>query len=110
MKTAKEMLEQAVFNAAYWKYAVEHAASIKKRLLQLFIRYSPFEKLTGTQATIKQIKVFSCSAFVHLDKPKTKVHDTSQPGIMLKCDDNSVYTITVLTNRKTVKAVHATFN
>lgn len=102
------MLEQAGLSARYWEFALDYVAYIKNRLPHSGIGCSPFEMLTGRKPTLKHCRVFGCSAFVYTEKPKSKIHARSIEGIFLGCDDNGVYLVESLNDRRLLNSVHVT--
>ena len=104
------LLEESGLSAKYWEYALDHVAYVKNRLPHSALQCSPFEALTGNKPKLKHVRVFGCAAFVYNESPKSKVHARAIPGIFLGCDDNGVYLVESLVDRKLVNSVHVTFD
>lgn len=110
MEPVRVILEQAGLSAKYWEYALDHVAYVKNRLPHSALNMSPFESITGKKPTLKHIRVFGCASFVYNETPKSKAHARAEPGIMLGCDDNGVYMVERLSDRKLLNSVHVTFD
>ncbi len=59
---------------------------------------------------MKHVRVFGCSAFVYNEHPKSKAHARAEPGIFLGCNDNGVYMVEKIVDRKLVNSVHVSFD
>ena len=110
MDPVRVMLEQSGLSSKYWEYALDHTAYIKNRITSSALNCTPYEALTGKKPTLKYVRVFGCAAFVLNPDPKSKVHAKALPGIFLGCDDNGVYMIELLKERKLINSVHVTFD
>ena len=83
---ARCLSEQSVLEKEYWPYALNMASEIKNFCFHSGIQKTPFEALYKK----KPIKVFGCSAFVHVEKSfRGKIDRTSQKGIFLGSSDIS---------------------
>ena len=110
LEPIRTMLGQAGLSGKYWEYALGQVVYVKNRVFHRSIGCSAFEKLTGTKPTLKHIRVFGCAAFVYEHDPVSKIHATAAPAIMLGCNDNSVYTLERLNDKKIINSVHVTFD
>ena len=79
------------------------------------IQKTPFEAMYKKKPNLESIKVFSCSAFVHVEKSfRGKIDRTSQKEIFLGSSDNSKTYLVDIPNDKGVfkvrKSRNVTFN
>lgn len=110
MDPVRTLLEQAGLSAKYWEYAIDHVAYVKNRLPHSALICSPYEALTGRKPTLKHVRVFGCAAFVYNEEPKSKAHAKAFPGIYLGCDDNGVYMVEMLNDKRLINSVHVSFD
>lgn len=108
LEPIRVILEQSGLSAKYWEFALDYVVYVKNRLPHSVLGCSPFETLTGKKPTLKYCRVFGCSAYVYVEKPQSKVHARSIEGIFLGCDDNGVYLVESLIDRKLLNSVHVT--
>ncbi len=66
----RTLLEEAGLSAKYWEYALNHAAFVKNRIWHSGIGTSPYDKIMGEKPSQKHVRVFECSAFIHVQHPK----------------------------------------
>ena len=60
------LLKQAGLEKEYWQYALNMASEIKKFCFHSSIQRTPFEAMYKKKPHLESIKVFGCSAFVHV--------------------------------------------
>ena len=56
-------LHVANLRPEYWSFALLHAAYIKHRISQIFIKKTLFEVITGTQLDLSNFKTFGCRIY-----------------------------------------------
>jgi hypothetical protein len=66
-----------------WDEAMMAAAYTYNRTALSWCDQTPWERLTGRQVAVSQLKVFGCRAWVHSGQRMHKLQPRSQPGIML---------------------------
>ena len=87
---ARCLLEQSGLEKEYWPYALNMASEIKNFCFHSGIQKTPFETMYKKKPNLESIKVFGCSAFVHVEKNfRGKIDRTSQKGTFLGSSDNS---------------------
>ena len=112
---ARCLLEQSGLEKEYWPYALNMASEVKNFCFHSGIQKTPFEALYKKKSNLESIKVFGCSAFVHVEKSfRGKFDRTSQKGKFLGSSDNSkTYLIGVRNDKgvfKVRKSQNVTFN
>ena len=112
---ARCLLEQSGLEKEYWPYALNMASEIKKFCFHSGIQKTPFEAMYKKKPNLESIKVFGCSAFVHVEKNfRGKIDRTSQKGIFLGSSDNSKTYLVGTPNDKGIfkvrKSRNVTFN
>ena len=60
------LLEQSGLEKEYWPYAFNMASEIKSFCFHSGIQKTPFEAMYKKKPNLASIKVFGCSAFVHV--------------------------------------------
>lgn len=110
MDPVRTILEEAGLSEKHWPFAVEHVIYIKNRLPYSDLGCTPIENLTSLKASIAHLCVFGCAAFVHNQRPKSKVRAKGIPAIYLGGNDNSVYIVGCIPDRKVIRSVHVTFD
>jgi hypothetical protein len=109
MDKAKAMHHAACVPQSWWEFAVLHAMHLYNRLpLHCLQWQTPYTELNGKALNILHLRVFSCSAYVHILKdthvdvllPKSKlmVYLSHTKGIkastFMQLSNNTVYTST----------------
>lgn len=107
----RTILEESGLSRQYWTFAVEHVLYVKNRIPHSALNgSSPYELLTKKKPSLNHIRVFGCAAFLYNHHRTSKVHGRGIPGIHLGGNDNGVYIVECLGNRKLVSSVHVTFD
>ena len=91
------------------------ASEIKNFCFNSGIQKTPFEAMYKKKSILESIKVFGCSAFVHVEKSfRGKIDRISQKGIFLGSSENSETYLIGIRNDKGVfkvrKSRNLTFN
>ena len=112
---ARCLLEQSGLEKEYWPYALNMASEIKNFCFHSGIQKAPFVAIYKKKPNLESIKVFGCSAFVHVEKKfRGNIYRTSQKGILLGSSDNSKTYLVGIPNDKGVfkvrKSRNVTFN
>lgn len=81
---------------------------VRKRVLNISIESSPYEKLTRRKPSLKYARPIGFAAFVYKPDSKSKVNASAVPELMLGCNDNLFYTLEQLKYRKILNSVHVT--
>jgi hypothetical protein len=79
------MLDNAGVSKKYWPFAVSEAVYLKNRApTRSVVGKTPYEARHGRKPLLKHLRVFGCSAFVHVSKEKRKKLDyRATPGIFV---------------------------
>jgi dUTP pyrophosphatase len=78
------MLHSAELGPEYWSWALAHAVYIKNRLPHHTIKISPYEKFTGTQPDVSNIRIFgSCVYAKEAGKRRFKLDHGTRKGTFL---------------------------
>ena len=112
---ARCLLEQSGLKKEYWPYALNMVSEIKNFCFHSCTQKTPFEAMYKKKPNLESIKVFVCSAFVHVEiSCRGKIDRTSQKGIFLGSSDNSKTYLVGIPNDKGVfkvrKSRYVTFN
>lgn len=108
MESARSMLIHAKLPKKFWAEAVAHAAAIRNCFPGPDQHsLSSQEIFTGTKPRLEYIRVFGCSATVHIPKEKRKKLDAkSEEGILIGCLDRMRYKVWLPSTRDAVIARH----
>jgi len=85
MECVRWMLDNAGVSKKYWPFAVSEAVYRKNRApTRSVVGKTPYEARHGRKPLWKHLRVFGCSAFVHVPKEKRKKLDyRATPGIFV---------------------------
>ena len=64
---AKCLIEQTRRNRTYWLYAINMKKDFKIFCYNSWIKRTPFEAMYGQKPNIESLKVFDCTAYVHIE-------------------------------------------
>ena len=95
---------------AFWGYAMKFALHVRNRFINSAIDYkTPYEMITGKQATLKNIRRFGCLAsYVHGDPGKSKFAPTGSKGFLVGMTQTG-YKIYDPRKGKVIPTKHVTF-
>lgn len=104
------MLRQAALSDTYWVEAVQQSITIKN-LAPRRDWMTPFEKLTGKQPRLTNMKTFGCLAMVHRHESQRGKHEPrGDLCVYLGSQFYNVYRVQSLRKQTVTSAQHVTFH
>lgn len=92
-------------------FAVEHVLYVKNRLLQSALNEkSPYKILASRKPSLYYTRALGFATSVLNHQPKSKVCGKGVPAIHLDGNDNGLYIVECLENKKLVSAEHVAFD
>jgi len=85
VESIRSMLSDAELPKTFWAEALSTAVYVRNRVLNSFlVDKTPYEALNGSKPSIKHLRVFGCSAYVHVPKDeRSKIDSKSKKCIFL---------------------------
>ena len=106
------LLETAQLDLRYWAFAFAHAAYLKNRVPHSGIDFEiPYQRLTGRQPDLSDVRIFGCKAFAFIDPNLRKKLDPKAQELLYVGHDatSKSYLLWDLAGRTVVKSGMATF-
>ena len=94
---ARAMMLHAGLSSGHWTYAVHTACYLTNRTsTKALDGDTPFRALTNKKPNVKNLRVFGCPVYVHVEDHTKKFQPRAQKGVFLGYTDNSPgYRVTV---------------
>ena len=64
---ARCLIEQSGLDKTYWPYAINMSSDFKNFCYHSRIKRTPFEAVYGQKPTLESLKIFGCTAYVHVE-------------------------------------------
>ena len=110
---ALAMLIQADLPKCLWPFALKHVVYVRNRVLHSSVGATPFSVLTGEQPSLKNVRVFGCTAYVLRLPRGSKFESRAVEGVYLETLEHGVYKVLIHEDDgipRIVESRHVTFD
>lgn len=113
VEAALALLIQANLSRCLWSFAVKHVAYVRNRVPHSTIGTTPFSVLTGTKPSLKNVRVFGCTAYVLRLPQKAEFESRAVEGVYLETLKHGVYRVLITDEDdipRIIESRHVTFD
>ena len=110
---ALSMLIQANLPSCLWPYAVKHTIYVRNRVPHSGIGATPLESISGIEPSLKNLRVFGCTAYVLRLPRGSKFESRAVEGVYLETLDHGVFRVLVTDEDgipQVIESRHVTFD
>ena len=110
---ALSMLIQAKLPSCLWPYAVKHVIYVRNRVPHSSTGATPYSLMTAKTPSLKNVKVFGCTAYVLRQTEGSKFDSKAFEGVYLQTLDHGIYKVLVFDDEgipRIMESRHVTFD
>ena len=112
IEASRSLLIQANLPSSLWPFALKHVVYVRNRIPHSAIKSTAFEVVHGTKPSLKDIRVFGCSAYVLRLPRGSKFEPRAVEGVLLECLPHGIYRVLVIqdSSANIIESRHVTFD
>lgn len=112
VEAARSLLIQAELPLCLWPYALKHVVHVRNRVPHSTIKDTPHMVMTGNRPSLKNVKVFGCTAYVLRLPRGSKFEPRALEGVLLETLKHGAHKVLVVddTGPRIVESRHVTFD
>lgn len=113
VEAALALLIQANLPRCLWPFALKHVVYVRNRVPHSSIGVTPFLVMTGEKPSLKNIRVFGCTAYVLRLPRGSKFESRALEGVYLETLEHGIYRVLIIDDDgipRMVESRHVTFD